>query len=294
MLLDLAPGTVVDSMITENMTQDDIDHLRAQYDLDKSVIYRYMKYMWGLVRGDLGKSLVTGLDVWELYITRFPKTLQLALVALVLGISISIPLGIFAAKHAGTIWDNLTTVFSLLGLSMPSFWLGLLLLFAFSYHIKIFPAVYNGTLRGLVLPALTTGFVMMATTVRQTRSAMLEVMRQDYLRTARAKGVCERHITWKHSLRNAWIPIITTIGMTLSRTLAGSAVVEAVYSWPGVGKLMVEAIAQRDTPLACGCVILTSIMYVIMLLFVDLIYAFVDPRIRAQYTPARKKRKVAV
>ena len=292
--MDLAPGTIVDSMITDQMTQEDIENLRAQYDLDKPMIYRYGKYMWGLLRGDLGKSQVTGMSVWDLYITRFPRTLQLALVALILGVAMAIPLGIFAAKHAGTIWDNLTTVFSLFGLSMPPFWLGLLLLFAFSYYLRIFPAVYDGTWRGFVLPAVTSGLAMAATAMRQTRSAMLEVMRQDYLRTARAKGVPERHVTINHSLKNAWIPIITTIGMSLSRTLAGSAVVEAVYSWPGVGRLMVEAISQRDTTLACGCVILTSIMYVVMLLIVDIMYALVDPRIRAQYAPVGKKRRAAV
>jgi peptide/nickel transport system permease protein len=234
------------------------------------------------------------MSVWELYITRFPKTLQLALVALVLGVAVAIPLGIFAAKHAGTIWDNLTTVFSLFGISMPPFWLGLLLLFAFSYHIKLFPAVYDGTIMGFVLPAVTTGFVMAGTATRQTRSAMLEVARQDYLRTARAKGVPERQVTTKHALRNAWIPIITTIGMTVSRTLAGSAVVEAVFSWPGVGRMTVEAVSQRDVPLACGCVILTTILYVVMLLIVDLLYAVVDPRIRAQYSGGRKKKRRAV
>ena len=134
--------------------------------------------------------------------------------------------------------------------------------------------------------------MMMATTVRQTRSAMLEVMKQDYLRTARAKGVSEMRVTTKHALRNAWIPVITTVGLTLSRMLAGSAIVEAVYSWPGVGRMMIEAITQRDVTLACGCVILTCIMYVIMLLIVDLLYALVDPRIKSQYAPVRKKRMV--
>jgi peptide/nickel transport system permease protein len=217
--------------------------------------------------------------------------LQLAFAGLILGVGLAIPLGIFAAKHAGTIWDNLTTVFSLFGLSMPGFWLGLLLLIWFSYRIKLFPAGYDGTWRSFVLPAVTTGFAMMATTVRQMRSAMLEVMRQDFLRTARAKGVSERHVTTRHALRNAWIPVITTIGMTLSRTLAGSAVVEAVYSWPGIGRLMIEAISQRDVTLACGCVVLTCITYVIMLLLVDLMYALVDPRIRARYASVREKRR---
>jgi len=292
-LMDLAPGTIVDSMISDQMTQEDVENLKAQYGLDKPMIYRYGTYMWGLLQGDLGKSQVTGLPIWELYISRFPKTLQLALTGLVLGVAIAIPLGIFAAKHAGTIWDNLTTVFSLFGLSMPPFWLGLLLLIWFSYRIKLFPAGYDGTVAGYIMPAITTGLVMAATTTRQTRSAMLEVMRQDYLRTARAKGVPERQVTTRHALGNAWIPIITSIGMTLSRTLAGSAVVEAVYSWPGVGRLTVEAVAQRDAPLATGCVILTSIMYVVMLLIVDILYALVDPRIRAQFSSDTKKRRAA-
>lgn len=291
-LMDLAPGTVVDSIINEDMTQEEIDQLITLYDLDKPMVYRYGKYMMGLLRGDLGNSQITGMPVWKLYMERFPKTLELAVAGLILGVGIAIPLGIFAAKHAGTIWDNLTTVLSLFGLSMPGFWLGLVLLIWFSFRLKMFPAGYDGTLQSFILPAVTSGFAMMATTVRQTRSAMLEVMKQDYLRTARAKGVSEMRVTTKHALRNAWIPVITTVGLTLSRMLAGSAIVEAVYSWPGVGRMMIEAITQRDVTLACGCVILTCIMYVIMLLIVDLLYALVDPRIKSQYAPVRKKRMV--
>lgn len=290
-LLDLAPGSVVDSMISENMTQEDIDNLRAEYDLDKPMIYRYAKYMLNLVRGDLGVSDVTKISVWDTYISRLSATLLLSLAALVIGVALSIPLGIFAAKRAGTIWDTATTGFTLIGLSMPSFWLGLLLLIAFSYKLKIFPAGGSGGIMSFILPAICSGLMMTATATRQTRSAMLENIRADYLRTARAKGVPERDVINKHALRNAWIPIITTIGNTLSRTLAGSAVVESVFSWPGVGRLTVEAVGQRDVTLACGCVIMTTILYVILLLIVDLLYAFVDPRIKSKYSAGSKKRK---
>lgn len=290
-LLDLAPGSVVDSMISENMTQEDIDNLRAEYDLDKPMVYRYAKYMLNLVRGNLGVSDVTKISVWDTYISRLPATLLLSLAALVIGVALSIPLGIFAAKRAGTIWDTATTGFTLIGLSMPSFWLGLLLLIAFSYKLKIFPAGGSGGIMSFILPAICSGLMMTATATRQTRSAMLENIRADYLRTARAKGVPERDVINKHALRNAWIPIITTIGNTLSRTLAGSAVVESVFSWPGVGRLTVEAVGQRDVTLACGCVIMTTILYVILLLIVDLLYAFVDPRIKSKYSAGSKKRK---
>jgi peptide/nickel transport system permease protein len=216
-------------------------------------------------------------------------TLNLALLSLVIGVAIAIPLGIFASLHAGTIWDNLTTGIALLGISMPSFWTGLLLLFAFSYHLKIFPASYNGTLASYVLPCITSGFMMSASTTRQTRSAMLEVLRQDYLRTARAKGVSERMIIIKHALGNALIPIITQVGMMLAMSLAGSVVIESVFGWPGIGQLTVDAINRRDTPLATGGVILTLIMFIVMLLIVDLLYALVDPRIKAQFASGKRR-----
>jgi len=292
-LMDAAPGSIIDTMINEEMTQEDIEALRRQYDLDKSVFYRYGKYMLGLLRGDLGTSQISGLPVFDLYISRFPKTLELSLLSLILGTAIAIPLGIFAAKHAGTIWDNLTTAFTLIGLSMPAFWLGLLLLIWFANDIKIFPAGYDGTWKSYVLPVIANGFAMSASITRQTRSAILEVARQDYLRTARAKGVPERRVTIRHELRNAWIPIVTQIGLMLALTMAGSAVIEAVYTWPGVGNLMIEAINRRDTTLACGCVIMTAILYVVMLLIVDIIYAFIDPRIKAMYSAGRKKKRGA-
>ena len=290
-LMDLAPGTIVDQMISGDMTQEEIDQLYRQYDLDKPVIYRYGKYMLGLLKGDLGRSQISGVSVWREFIQRFPNTLILSLGGLVVASIIAIPLGIFAAKHAGSIWDNLATTFTLFGMSMPGFWLGLLLILWFAYRIRIFPVGGAGSLKSFVLPIISTSLVMMATTARQTRSSMLDNLRADYLRTARAKGVAERDVINKHALKNAWIPIITSIGAGLSRTLAGSAVIETVYSFPGVGKLTVDAVTSRDVTMATGCIILTTIIYVLMLLLVDVMYAFVDPRIKAQYASGSRRKK---
>jgi peptide/nickel transport system permease protein len=279
------------------MTEAEIDMMRARYDLDKSVFWRYGKYMMNLVQGDLGVSESTGRSVWREFAYGFPFTLRLSFLILIIGVAIAIPLGIFAAKHAGTVWDSLTTGFTLIGMSMPSFWVGLLLIMLFSARLNWLPAVYTeGNLLSYLMPGVTGGLMLSATITRQTRSAMLENARADFTRTARAKGVPERQITWKHTLKYAWIPIVTQIGITLGRTLAGSAVVEMVYSWPGIGKLTVMAVAQRDTTMACGVVILTCIMYVFVLLMVDLVYALVDPRIKAQYQSKGKgkaRRKLA-
>jgi len=292
-LMDKAPGTIVDTMISEATTPQQIEELRAKYDLDKPVFYRYGKYMIHLVQGDLGVSDVTGASVWQSYLSRLPATLALSLAALLIGTALSIPLGIHAAKHAGKLSDNATTTFTLVGISMPSFWLGLLLLLLFSFQLRWLPAGGNGGIKSYILPAICSGLMLMAVSTRQTRSSVLEVLRADYLRTARAKGVPEKAVINKHALGNAWIPILTTIGMTLSHTLAGSAVVESVFAWPGVGRLTVEAVNARDVTLTCGCVIMTTILYVVILLIVDLLYAFVDPRIKAQYAGSGKKRRRA-
>ena len=293
-LMELAPGTVVDSMISEAATVEDLAALRAKYDLDKPMIYRYGKYMYKLVQGDLGLSDVSKTSVWNIYITRLPNTLLLSLAALVIGSGVSIPMGIRAARHAGKLSDTATTTFTLIGMSMPSFWLGLLLLFLFSHWLGWLPAggKANG-FRSFILPAVCSGLLLMANSARQTRSSMLEVLNSDFLRTARAKGVPEKVVIRKHALGNAWIPILTTIGTSLSVSLAGSAVIESVFSWPGVGRATVDAVLARDVTSTCGLVIMTTILYVVLQLIVDLFYAFVDPRIKSQYASSGKRRRRA-
>jgi len=290
-LVDLAPGTAIDAMITSEMTQEDVDALRAAYDLDKPMIYRYGKYMINFVQGDLGVSLVNRRSVWETYMHRLPNTLVLAFSGLIIGVAVAIPLGIQAAKKAGSIADSATTVFVVLGISMPSFWLALLLIRVFAQHLGWVPvSSIEMTFRGLVLPAVCSGVMLMATATRQTRSSMLDVLRADFLRTARAKGVPESVVINKHALGNALIPIVTVIGGSLSMSLAGSVIIEQVFAWPGVGRMAVEAVLQRDVPTVLGTVILTSTFYVLIQIIVDLVYAFIDPRIKSQYITAKRKK----
>lgn len=290
--MDMAPGTIVDSMIGPGMTEEDLIKLYEQYDLDKPMVYRYAKYMIHLVQGDLGVSLVNNRSVWNEFISRLPNTLLLAFTSLIIGAAVSVPLGVRAARRAGTLSDNAMTVFTLIGISLPLFWLGLLLLLLFSATLRWFPAggMTKG-IRSLILPALCGSLGLMANIARQTRSNMLEVLNADYLRTARAKGVPEKTIISKHALGNAWIPIITAIGTSLAAQLAGSVVVESVFAWPGIGRMAADAVLTRDTTTILGCVIMTTILYVLVQLGVDLVYAFVDPRIKAQYTTASRKKK---
>ena len=293
-LMDLAPGTLVDAMISEAVTEEARAELMAKYDLDKPMVYRYGKYMFNLVQGNLGYADVSEISVWHTYITRLPNTLLLSLAALVIGSAVSIPMGIRAARKAGKVSDTLATTFALVGMSMPSFWLALLLLLLFAYYLNWLPAGVGNkgmTFQSFILPAVCSGLLLMANSVRQTRSSMLEVLNSDYLRTARAKGVPEKVVIRKHALGNAWIPILTTIGTSLSVSLAGSVVIESVFAWPGVGRATVDAVLVRDVTATCGLVIMSTILYVLLQLVVDLLYAFVDPRIKSQYANSGKRRK---
>ena len=291
-LMELAPGNVVDTLSAEGLSPEARAELIKQYNLDKPMIYRYGLYMFNLVQGDLGVSDATGSSVWGSFMHRLPNTLLLSFTALIIGTIISIPLGIIAARRAGTLVDNTVTVFSLVGVSMPLFWVGLLLLLVFSLRLKWLPAGTNDFgIRSLILPAICSSVSLMAQTARMTRSNMLEVLSADYLRTARAKGVPEKVVIRKHALGNAWIPILTSLGSGLSGQLAGSVVVETTFAWPGIGRMAAEAVLARDVTKTCGVVIMTTILYVLVQLIVDLLYAFVDPRIKAQYASGKKKRR---
>ena len=291
-LVDLAPGDVVDLLNTTDMTFEEIAELRRSYDLDKPMIYRYFKYMFRLAHGDLGVSMISKSSVWDTYIYRLPNTAKLALSALVVGVSCAIPLGIFAAKRSGRFADNMTTVMAVLGISIPGFWLALMLLQLFSLRLGWLPASgMNQGIRSLILPAISGGLTLMAGTTRQTRSSMLDVLKADYLRTARAKGVPESVVIRKHALGNALIPIVTVVGNMLAHALAGSVIVEQVYAWPGVGRMATEAVQKRDVPTVLGAIIMTTSFYVIILILVDIAYAFVDPRIKARYTTGRNRKR---
>ena len=287
-IMDLAPGDVISQLAPDNATTEQIEMLRHQYGYDRSVFYRYMMYMAGLVKGDLGTSYLTGKPVWEMFIQRLPATLALSLGAIIVSMIISIPLGVFSAIHNGSLGDNAAMVVALLGLSMPNFWLGLLLIIAFSLQLGLFPSGGMDGIRSVILPAITIGTGYTAIMTRTNRSSMLDVIRQDYLRTARAKGVPEKVVIRKHALKNALIPIITVIGTQMAACIGGSVLTETVFAWPGVGRLIIDSVNQRDVPAVTGSIIMTTILISILLLVIDLLYAFVDPRIKAQYAKRGK------
>lgn len=292
-MLDLAPGTVLD-IIGEEYSDEEIARLKKELALDRSVFYRYWIYMKDLVRGDLGTSYIYRMDVIDLYMQRLPATIKLTLASVLVGIVLSIPLGVKAAVKHGSITDNTCSVFALLGLSIPNFWLGLLLVILFSLNLHWLPSSGDdGTIKSLILPAITIGTGLMATIMRTTRSSMLDALSQDYLRTARSKGVTENKVVNKHALRNALIPIITVVGTQIGTCIGGTVVTENVFSWPGVGRLCIDAVNQRDTTTVTGCIIMTVILVSLIQLLVDILYAFVDPRLRSQYERKSKKKKGA-
>jgi len=291
-LMELAPGTILDAMDLDGLTEEQRIELIRMHNLDRPMIYRYGVYMINLLQGDLGTSDHTGTDVWDEFIVRLPNTLILAFTALIIGSVLAIPLGILAARRARTVVDNTVQVFAIIGMSMPVFWLGLLLLLAFSLHLRWLPAgLFEDGLRSLILPAICSSFTMISNATRQTRSNMLEVLQADYLRTARAKGVPEKVVIRKHALGNAWIPIITSLGTSLSNQLAGSVVVEQVFTWPGIGRMAADAVRARDVTTATGVVIMTSVIYVLVQLSVDLLYATVDPRVKSKFVSSARKAK---
>ena len=290
-MLDLAPGNIID-IIGSEMSVEEVAQLTHELGYDRSVFYRYFLYVKGLLHGDLGSSYIYKMDVWSLYMQRLPATLGLAGASVVLAIILSIPLGIKAATHHGGVTDNVSMVAALLGLSMPNFWLGMMLVVLFSNKLGLLPS-YGASdgIKSLILPAFTIGTGLMATLTRTTRSSMLDVLRADYLRTARSKGVTEKLVVDKHALKNALIPIITVIGTQLGNVVGGAVVTENVFAWPGVGRLIIDAINQRDTNTVTGCIIMTTIMICIIQVIVDIVYSFVDPRLRAQYAGGKKKEK---
>lgn len=283
-LMDLAPGDIVAQMAPQDATQAEIEMLREQYGLNGSLLERYFRYMGNLVQGDLGMSLSLKRPVITCFFERFPATLELAFASIIVTMLISIPLGIAAATHHRSLLDGVSMITALIGVSMPSFWLGLLLIIAFSLKLKLLPSGGSGGLEFLILPALTLGAGNAGHMTRITRSSMLDVIRQDYLRTARAKGVSEKQVIRKHALKNALIPIINVFGSTFGNSLGGAVAIETVFAWPGVGRLTVAAINNRDMTLATGCIIMFTIFMNVTMLLVDIAYAYADPRIKAQYS----------
>jgi peptide/nickel transport system permease protein len=284
-IMNLAEGDPAYTIAGEHADLETVERIREEYGFNDPLIVRYVRYMAGLLRGDMGQSYISKKDVWETYMQRLPATAKLSVAAITVALIISLTLGVYAAINQNTWKDNLSVTASLIGLSMPQFWLGLLLVIAFALNLRWFPSGGdNHGLKSLILPAITIGTNNAALMTRTTRSSMLDVIRQDYLDTARAKGVTEKKVVLKHALRNALIPIITIAGVQFAYIMGGAVLVETVFAWPGVGRLIIDSVNMRDIPMVTGSVIITTMIVCIVQLLVDLIYAFVDPRIKAQYT----------
>jgi len=282
-LMDLVPGDMAITMLGEEATPEQLERFREAHGLNDPLIVQYLRYMSRLVRMDLGTS-IRGHDVWDLFFARLPNTMLLAGVSLSFAVVVSIPLGIWAAIKQNTWVDTSASIISFFGISMPNFWVGLMLIILLSVNLGWLPAQsFNISVRSTIIPAITMGTGMMGAITRTTRSAMLDVIHQDYLRTARSKGLSEDKVINKHALGNAWIPIVTMIGTQLAVLIGGSVVTERVFSWPGVGSFLIDAILRNDYPVVIGFVIMISIFSSLVLLLVDILYAFLDPRIKAEY-----------
>jgi ABC-type dipeptide/oligopeptide/nickel transport system permease component len=281
LLIHLVPGDPVEQMLGEGATASDISALRHQYGLDQPLGGQYVHYWQGVLRGDLGRSLRLNDSVTHLLLTRYPYTLELTVAALVLALALAIPAGVAAALRRARWQDSTVGVVSLLGLSFPGFALGPILILIFSIEIGWLPVSGAGSPAHLVLPAITMGSALAAILTRMVRTAMLEELGQDYVRTARAKGLPEHVVVYRHALRNAIIPVMTLVGLQFGAMLAGAIVTETIFSWPGIGRLTISAISNRDYPLVQGCILAVGLTYILVNLLTDVLYTVANPRIRA-------------
>ena len=267
-------------LLPPEATAEDIRLFREKMGFNDPFLVQYGRFLGGALRGNFGESIRHGEPAFHLVVERMPATFQLSGAALLVALALAIPAGIVSAVRRNSLLDYVSTIVALLGQSMPTFWLGIMLILLFSVQLQWLPSSGRGDLRHLVLPAITLGLFTTARITRLTRSGMLEVLGQDYIRTARAKGVSNPPVVWKHALKNAAIPIVTIVGIELGTLLGGSVITETIFAWPGVGRLSVQAINNRDYPVVQAAVFLLSSTFVLVNLFVDLLYTYLDPRIR--------------
>ncbi|MEW5932813.1 MAG: nickel ABC transporter permease [Bacillota bacterium] len=279
-LVHVVPGDPAEALAGPQATAEDVENLRRAMGLDKPVMVRYARYMGNVLRGDLGRSFRTNRPVAEEIASRWPATMELSLASILVAIALGVPAGVGAALRRGTWRDTGNMVVALVGVSMPSFWLALILIVVFSVKLKLLPFLGRDTLASYVLPSLTLGLGVGANIARLTRASMLEVLGQEYVRTARAKGLSERRVIYVHALRTAAIPIVTIIGLQLGTLLGGQVVTESIFSWPGVGRLIVDALMMRDLLIVQGGILVLALTFAVLNLLTDLVYAALDPRIR--------------
>lgn len=282
-IMSLAPGDPAKMILGDEASPESIQQLRTEMGLDDPLLIQYGRYMIKIIQGDMGISYKSKKPVTQEIWARFPNTIKLTLTAISFAVIIALPLGIIAAVKQNSFIDGFSMFLALLGVSMPAFWFGLLLILFFSLGLGWFPSSGSDTLKSIVLPSIALGFLHMASIARTTRSSMLEVIRQDFIRTARSKGLSYSKVIRKHALPNALIPTVTVIGLQVGVLLGGAVIIETVFAWPGVGRLMVMSIMGRDMPMVMGCIIIFATGFSIVNLLVDLLYGFIDPRIRSMY-----------
>ncbi len=280
--LHLVPGDPVDVMLGESAQLADREALREALGLNQPLLTQLGNFFWGLLHFDLGTSLYSQRPIADMLLERMPATAELAVASLLVAVLIAFPLGVMAAIRKDTLWDQGAMGLSLIGVSIPNFVMGPLLVLVFSLWMGWFPVSGRDGLASLILPALTLGTAMAAILSRMVRATLLEVLNEDFIRTARAKGLSERVVIWRHALRNALLPVITLMGLQLGVLLGGAVITEVVFSWPGLGQLTIESIQKRDYPVVQACVLLISLVYVIVNTLTDLVYAWLDPRVRLE------------
>lgn len=286
-IMYFTPGDPTAVILGNEYTEEASMQLKQELGLDKSFIVQFFNYVKNLIRGDFGISYISRAPVSEQLLGRFPNTFKVVAGAMLFCVCLGVPIGVLSGTKPYSLFSNITMIIGLLGVSLPIFWLGLLLILLFSVNLGWLPSSGIDGFSSLILPSVALGANYMANIMRTTRSSMLEVIRQDYIRTAKAKGVSQRNVIRKHALQNAMMPTITVIGMNIGALLGGVVLTETVFSIPGTGRFLVESINKRDTPCVLGCLVIMAICVAISNLIVDLIYAYIDPRIKAQYSGGR-------
>jgi peptide/nickel transport system permease protein len=282
-LMQLSPGDPAMIILGAQAAPEDIAILREEMGLNDPLVLQFLRFLLGMFKLDFGTSYKDGMPVLTKLLEALPYTAQLTFSAVLLALIVGIPAGIISATKQYSIFDRFATVAALIGFSTPNFWLSIMLILVFSVNLQWLPVSGTGTILHLVLPSIALGLQSAAVFTRMTRSSMLEVLNMDYIRTARAKGLSERVVILKHALKNALIPVITVVGLQIGLLFGGAILTETVFAWPGVGRLMIDSIRAKDTPVVQGGVIFTASIFVFINLLVDILYAYVDPRVKAQY-----------
>lgn len=282
LVIRVIPGDPAHVIAGIDASDSDIQAIRAKLGTDKPILSQYVEWLWQILRFDFGYSMISGQPVTQLVLQRFPLTLSLALLGIVISVIIAIPLGVLSAVKRWSFWDYLGMVFSQIGMAIPSFWLGILLLLLLAVKVKIFPLFGSGTFAHLILPSISLGIARAAILLRLTRAAMVEELSKEYVVTARAKGLTERMVNYKHALKNALLPVITIAGIQLGYMLGGAIIIEQVFSLPGLGRLFLFGVYQRDFPLIQGGVVFVAFIFSFINFAVDMLYSLINPKIRVR------------